>query len=116
MLGKQHLGTGAVRVYFAREGDWGNVRSYQRGAPTDALGRYLLDEAERRQAIQFNPRAALQKAIFADGFVPNSGEFHLQLNWLTYTAQRAEDLGSGRVRVYYAISGQWNKVSYAERH
>jgi hypothetical protein len=111
----EHLRTGVVRVYFAREGDWGNVRFYQRGAALDTLGRALLDEAERRQAIQFNPTAALQKAIFADGFVPNSGEFHLQLAWVSYAGQRAEHLSSGRVRVYYAVAGQWNNVTYAER-
>jgi hypothetical protein len=74
----EHMRTGAVRVYHARTGDWGNVRSYQRGTAGESLGRVLLAEAEKRQVIQFNPAAALQKRIFADGFVPNSGEFRLQ--------------------------------------
>ena len=52
----------------------------------------LLAEGEREQVIQFNPRAALQAAIFADGFVPNSGEFRLPLEATTYAVQRAEHL------------------------
>jgi hypothetical protein len=104
-----------VRVYFARAGDWGNVRFYQRASNVDAFGRYLLEEAERRQAIRFNPVAALQRRIFSDGFVPNSGEFAIDVLGQNYTAQRAEHLGSGRVRVYYAVTGQWNDVRYVER-
>jgi hypothetical protein len=75
----------------------------------------LLPEGQRQQVMQVNTGAALQMRIFADGFVPNSAEFHLGLNWLTYTAQRAEHLSDGRVRVYYAVSGQWSKASYEER-
>jgi hypothetical protein len=51
-----------------------------------------LTEGEKNQLIQFNPNAALQKRIFADGFVPNSKEFGIQVSGTSYAAQRAENL------------------------
>jgi hypothetical protein len=111
----EHLRTGAVRAYFVRAGDWGNVRFAQRGVSQDPLGLYMLAEAERHQAIRFNPTAALQRRIFADGFVPNSPEFPLQYAGINYTGQRAENLQTGRVRVYYAVTGQWNDVRFVQR-
>jgi len=75
----------------------------------------LLAEAEARQVIQFNPNAALQQRIFADGFVPNSPEFDVQVSGVTYRAQRAEHLGTGKVRVYYARVGDWGNVRFVER-
>jgi hypothetical protein len=111
----EHLRTGAVRAYFARSGDWGNVVFAQRGVSSDPLGLYMLAEADRHQAIRFNPNAALQKRIFADGFVPNSPEFPWQYAGVNYTAQRAEHLGTGRVRVYYAVNGLWNNVQFVQR-
>jgi N-acetyl-anhydromuramyl-L-alanine amidase AmpD len=74
----------------------------------------LLAEAEMHQVIQFNPGAALQKHIFADGFVPNSPEFEIQINNVRYQAQRAEHLGTGRVRVYYAEVEDWSNVRFVE--
>jgi hypothetical protein len=75
----------------------------------------LLAEAARRQVIQFNPNAALQKRIFADGFVPNSPEFEVDFGGVRYVGQRAEDLQSGQVRVYYVRSGDWGNVAYHGR-
>src|SRR5947208_271713 len=46
----------------------------------------LLAEGQKRQVIQFNPNAALQKQVFADGFVPNSSEFGMQISGVSYTA------------------------------
>jgi hypothetical protein len=111
----EHLGTGVVRAYFVRVGDWGNVVFAQRGRSQDALGIFMLNEAERRQAIRFNPSAALQKRIFADNFVPNSPEFAWQYGGVNYTAQRGEHLGTGRVRVYYAVTGAWGDVRFVQR-
>jgi hypothetical protein len=71
----------------------------------------LLAEAERQQVIQFNPAAALQSRIFAAGFVPNSPEFRLD----GHAAQRAEHLGTGEVRVYYAREGDWQNVAFVTR-
>lgn len=75
----------------------------------------LLWHGEQKQVIQFNPAAALQKRIFADGFVPNSPEFDVVYNGQPYVAQRAEDLASGAVRVYYVRHGHWGDVTFAER-
>lgn len=75
----------------------------------------LLERAEEEQSIQFNPNAALQSRIFADGFVPNSGEFSLPFGGVTYIAQRAEHLESGEVRVYYVQKDLWDLVWFLTR-
>src|SRR5947209_980623 len=86
--------------------------AYAEASPLDTT---LLGEGEKNQVIQFNPDAALQKRIFADSFVPNSKEFSLQVGGTSYAAQRAENLGSGQVRVYYVAVGDWGNVRYAQR-
>jgi hypothetical protein len=80
--------------------------------PAATLQATLLAEAARRQVIEFNPDASLQKRIFADGFVPNSPEFEVEFGNTRYVAQRAEHLASGEVRVYYVRSGDWGNVAY----
>jgi len=80
-----------------------------------SLAELLLDESAQRQVIQFNPAAALQRRIFADGFVPNSSEFAVAHEQTRYVAQRAEHLGSGEVRVYYVPEGAWDAVSTLTR-
>lgn len=75
----------------------------------------LLEEAEKRLALAFNPSAALQKAIFKDGFVPNSGEFDIEFGGNLFICQRAERLSDGAARVYHCKSGEWNTVWYVER-
>ncbi|MCW5852166.1 MAG: PQQ-dependent sugar dehydrogenase [Anaerolineae bacterium] len=112
----EDLGTGHVRVYYVVVGDWANVQTVERGAAGAAgLGATLLAEGEARQVIQFNPSAALQKRIFSDGFVPNSSEFGVTVNGVAYAGQRAENLGSGQVRVYYVVVGDWGNVQTATR-
>lgn len=71
----------------------------------------LLSAAKARQLIQLNPRGALQTRMAADKFVPTSNEF--QSGGLT--AQLAERLSDGRVRVYWAPTGRWNQVQYIEQ-
>ena len=83
--------------------------------PAATLQEALLTEAERRQVIQFNPNASLQRRIFADGFVPNSPEFELEHGGVRYVGQRAENLASGEVRVYYVRLGDWSNVAYQRR-
>lgn len=109
----ENLANGRVRVYYVAVGDWGNVRSIERGGTGNALGEALLQAAEDRQVIQFNPTAALQSRIFRDGFVPNSPEFGLTASGVSYAVQRAENLGSGEVRVYYVVVGEWGAVMVA---
>jgi hypothetical protein len=78
-------------------------------------GSDLLARGEANQVIYFNPDAALQKRIFADGFVPNSGEFRMTFEGAEYIAQRAEHLGTGAVRVYYVRAGDWDNVRFVQR-
>jgi hypothetical protein len=105
----EHLG-GIVRRLEEFQVDDG-----ERPPPESALAEKLLAAAAQAQVIQFNPRAALQKRIFADGFVPNSPEFEIDFNRVRYVAQRAENLGTGKVRVYYAPKGDWSRVQYIQR-
>jgi hypothetical protein len=88
------------------------------GTPVSAetgVGPTFLNEGERHQVIQFNPTAALQSRIFADRFVPNSREFRARVNGIAYAGQRAEDLRTGVVRVYYCVVDDWANVRYAQR-
>ena len=102
------------------------------GNSTECPGRYLrallpalntpyslhdlvLHAADAAQVIQFNPNAALQRRIFADGFVPNSPEFELEHGNVWYVAQRAEHLASGEVRAYYVPLGDWANVQHVTR-
>ncbi|RME11082.1 MAG: hypothetical protein D6802_07670 [Ardenticatenia bacterium] len=80
--------------------------------PASSFADILLAEANARQVIEFNPNAALQQRIFADGFVPNSPEFALEFEGETFIAQRAEHLQSGEVRVYYVKQGEWTQVKF----
>jgi N-acetyl-anhydromuramyl-L-alanine amidase AmpD len=75
----------------------------------------LLAEAEAHLLLPLNPAAALQKRIFADGLVPNSTEFDLEHGAVSYVAQRAEDLKTGAVRVYYVKKEDWDEVNFVER-
>jgi hypothetical protein len=75
----------------------------------------LLWHGERAQVIEFNPDASLQKRIFADGFVPNSPEFDITYQGLDYRAQRAENLATGMVRVYYCVQDEWADVRWVVR-
>ena len=83
--------------------------------PAATLDELLVRTGDQKHVIQFNPGAALQKAIFAAGFVPNSGEFNVKWDGQTYVAQRAEHMGSGEVRVYYCKDGNWSNVLYVVR-
>jgi hypothetical protein len=75
----------------------------------------VIDQADRHQLIQFNPTAALQKAIFAAGFVPNGPEFETVRDGVRFIAQRAEQLGTGEVRAYFVRVGDWGNVTYFVR-
>ena len=72
----------------------------------------LRKTAQKEQRIQFNRDAALQKAIFAAGFVPNSPEFPLSFGGVDYIGQRSEHLGTGEVRVYNCPVGQYDQVTF----
>jgi len=109
---------GLLNVYGAKKKPYDEYRAFasQPAAPPiavttdDALKAELLAEAEAKQVIRFNPTAALQKEVFADGFVPNSREFDVPLGGEVYRAQRAEHLQTGEARVYYARVPAWDTV------
>ena len=83
-------------------------------APSDGLASYLRALGQQAQLIQFNPAAALQRRIFADGFVPNSPEFAAHYEARDYVAQRAERLDDGTVRIYYVRVDDWSTIHYVE--
>lgn len=89
-------------------------RTVYRAEPAGTLAEKLLAEGERRQVIQFNPDAALQKRIFAAGFVPNSPEYQVDDGGV-YVGQRAEHLETGEVRIYYALQDDWSNVQFVTK-
>lgn len=72
----------------------------------------LLEEGDGRQVITLNPKAALQKRMFADGYVPNSLEFPISFAGRDYVAQGANHLGRGDTRIYYVQVGDWGNVRF----
>lgn len=83
--------------------------------PSGTLSEALIKAGAAAQVIQFNPSAAIQKVIFADGFVPNSPEFDVAFGETRYVAQRAEHLSSGEVRIYYCAVGDYGNVRFVVR-
>lgn len=90
------------------------VNALNAAEESSALRDALLQKGESSQVIAFNTQAALQKQIFADAFCPNSAEFNIAFGGSTYVAQRAENLNSGKVRVYYAPTTDFNNVQFVE--
>lgn len=82
------------------------------GGHTETFFDALKGEAQRKQLIQLNKNAALQKCIFADGFVPTSAEHDVVFGGNTYRFQRAEHLGTGKVRAYYCEVGHYDVVRF----
>ena len=72
----------------------------------------LWDTSIELQTISLNPNAALQSAIFRDGYVPVESEFWQTIDEIEYAAQAAEHLSTGARRVYYAIVPNWNIVKW----
>ncbi len=72
----------------------------------------LRAKGEESLLIRFNKDAALQKKLFADGFVPNGNEFPSERSGIVYSAQRAQHLVTGEVRVYYCPISDYNNVKW----
>lgn len=85
------------------------------GQSPRSLPQALIQKGNAAQVLQFNKNAALQKVIFRDNFVPNSPEFNLTFEGKTYLAQRAENLTSGEVRVYYCEMGHFDAVQFVTK-
>jgi hypothetical protein len=80
--------------------------------PVNEWQQELWNKSIELQTVQLNPNAALQAAIFADGFVPVQSEFWHVVDGTEYAAQAAEHLGSSQRRVYYAIVPNWSDVRW----
>jgi len=104
------IGHHSYYIVFQRVRNAGNSAD-SGAAPTGVnLNDLLVQEGKRCQVLEFNREAALQKRIFADGFVPNSTEFTLDQGGVQYIGQQAENLASGERRVYYVPVGDWGNV------
>lgn len=75
----------------------------------------LLAAGDKYQVLRLNPSAALQQRIYRDGFAITSDEFLLLLGGVSYVCQRAEELHSGTVRIYFAVVGDWANVKFVEK-
>ena len=75
----------------------------------------LLKEAARRHLLTLDTNTALAGRIIADGFMPNSAEFGLEIAGVHYRAQRADDPATGKTRIYYARGPRWQPVGFVER-
>ena len=100
------IGHHSYYVVFQRQHNNGTSPNNGNHSFTDQL----RQEGKRCQVLQFNREAALQKRIFADGFVPNSTEFTINQGGADYIGQQAENLASGEQRVYYVQVGDWGNV------
>lgn len=87
------------------------------GDPAALLGETLLSVEPELQTLRLNPSAALQRAITAAGagWQVTGPEQAFAWGGSDYVVQRAENLTTGRVRVYYVPVGRWSDVSHVER-
>lgn len=101
-----------------------------REIPSMTLEQALIQKGDAAQVIQYNPSAALQKAIFNgrdsnnNRLVPNSQEFPVRHDNKDYVGQRAESylsvaqLQAGmlpEVYVYYAPTNDYGAVSRVQK-
>lgn len=88
------------------------VRDYQPIIP-ESWQEEAWNESVERQAISLNPNAALQGAIFGDGFVPVQSEFWYRTQDAIQRAyMAAEHLVTGERRLYYAVVPNWNDINW----
>jgi hypothetical protein len=80
--------------------------------PSNELENYLWEVSIEQQAISLNKDAAIQKRIYAHGYVPVMGEYYTHFEGHEYVLQAAEHLGGEPRRVYYARVPDWNNVIY----
>lgn len=80
------------------------------GQPQPNVTDQLKLSAAQAQCISPNPAAALQKAIYADGFVPVGNEVYVTVSGVEYVCQKADHLDSGAARCYYVAVPYWEDV------
>lgn len=73
---------------------------------------HMMEEGLKNRVMALNPMAALQKAIFADGYLPTSREFWTSYEGSSFAGQMAENLTNGERRVYFAEVDDWNNIHY----
>jgi hypothetical protein len=79
-----------------------------------SLSLALRTAVAEHQVLKLNPAAALQKAIFAAGFVPTSAEFDIVFGGVNYRCQSSENLETGAVRCYLCVIPNWDNAEYVE--
>ena len=84
---------------------------------TKLLAEALLSVEPELQAVKLNPTSALQRAITqaGAGWQVTGDERPFSWGGSNYIVQRAENLTTGRVRIYHVPVGKWSDVSYVER-
>lgn len=80
-------------------------------APRDDAA-VLKAAAAEAQCLYPNPDAALQKVMFADGFIPVGNETEVTTGGLVYICQKADSLSTGASRCYYVVKGDWANVEW----
>jgi len=81
--------------------------------PDESWQQALWNESVELQTISLNPNAALQAAIFADGFTPVQSEFWSTVDGIQFASQAAETInGYLPRRVYYTVRPIWSDVQW----
>ncbi|MGB0385080.1 MAG: hypothetical protein ACPGWR_09680 [Ardenticatenaceae bacterium] len=80
----------------------------------DSLSESLRAFGRENQVIEVNRDAALLKAMLKEGFIPTSAETLLDHEGDSYSAQSAQRVKDGTVRVYYVKAGDWDNVQSVE--
>jgi hypothetical protein len=78
--------------------------------PSESLEEHIWNVSIEQQVMSLNPDAALQRVIFADGYVPVMSEFWTRYNNKEYALQAAEHLQTGDRVVYTAEVPLWDAV------
>lgn len=77
-----------------------------------AFDEHLRAVVEANVAIPLNKDAALQRAIYATGWVPNTAEIRTTYGGQNYAVQGARQLTSDTWRAYFARVGDWGNVAW----
>ena len=88
-------------------------------AQADPAQKVVKDAGDLAQVLSLNPNAAIQKKIFAKGYVPTSPEYTVKIDWqgqtqVPFVFQRAERLDTGKVMYFGCKSGAWNIVYWTD--
>lgn len=103
-----------LSAYVGSVTDWllanSTPEEEEEGPPMATLEGMLWETGLQRQVLSIYSKAALGKAIYADGLVPMSPEFDVAHGGVTYRGQRAGALTSDLRRVYFCRVPEWGVV------